>query len=101
MSNPLIYKLENIPCEILYFVEDEEIYIDVIKTDEGFLGMGYARMTMESFIQSLTIDKTVTLLCSGCLGSDIDRLVKFYESLNFVEYNRNGFGVDMILDGIK
>lgn len=101
MNNPLIYKLENIPCEILYFIEDDEIYIDVIKTEVEYLGMGYARKTMESFLLSLNIDKTVTLLCSGCLGGNVDRLVKWYEGLNFVEYNRNGFGVDMILEGIK
>jgi len=101
MNNPLIYRLENIPCEILYFVEDDEIYIDVIRTDDEFLGMGYARMTMEGFIKNMGIDKDITLLCSGCLGSDVIKLVRFYSSLNFKIINKNEFGVDMVLYGIK
>lgn len=101
MNNPLIYKLENIPCEILYFIEDDEVYIDVIKTEVEYLGMGYARNTMEGFIGDMLISKNIVLLASGCLGGDMDRLVKFYESLGFEIINSNSFGSDMMLDGIR
>lgn len=99
IDNSNVYSLPNIPCEILYFDEEDSIYIDVIKTDEEHRGNGYARLVMESFVKDMPTDKDITLLCSGCLGSDVNRLVKFYESLGFEEINRNSFGVDMILEG--
>lgn len=99
MNKPKLYSLPNIPCEILYFDEEDGIYIDVIKTEEEHRGNGYARLIMESFIKDMPTDKDITLIACGLLGSDTARLVKFYDSLGFVTYNVCSIGCDMILEG--
>ena len=99
MNEPLLYSILNNPSEALYFIEDDTIYLDVIKTPIEYRNCGYANKLLESFIQEFSVDMDITLLATDLMHSDLDRLVKWYERHGFEVFNRNKHYVDMILEG--
>lgn len=97
------YKLKNNPSKIEYCYEHSadhtEVYIDFLYTPNEHRKYGYATELMNRFIKTMSKYDTITLYSATYFGSELDKLIKFYEKFGFkVSGNKAELYAYMTLD---
>jgi len=76
--------------------ENGTVYIDVIEIYPEFRNKGYGKNMLKTFIEQHP-NKKINLCASTLKGSNMDRLIKFYESFGFIRTGKidSAGGIDM------
>ena len=74
--------------KLLYDTLGDVVVLDLIYVNPEFRGQGYGDKLLSQFIDSFG-DKTISIAVSDEFGSDINKLVKWYEKFGFgkIMYN--------------